>query len=187
MTCGIYKITCNETGKCYIGQSKNIEKRWKMHYHRFNKEYFTYEILMSCVVDWLDFFEKAFISGYDSHRNGFNKTIGGTSIKMKYPSEETRRKMSEASKGKKYSDEAKRKMSEAKKNMSDETKRKMSEAKKGIKHSEETIKKMSEAHKNISDETRHKLSQAAKNRSDETRRKISEARKSYWLKKKENI
>ena len=28
---GIYKITCNETGKCYIGQSIDIENRWLQH------------------------------------------------------------------------------------------------------------------------------------------------------------
>lgn len=27
--CGIYKITNQVNGKCYIGQSINIEKRWK--------------------------------------------------------------------------------------------------------------------------------------------------------------
>ena len=138
MTCGIYKITCNETGQCYIGQSIDIEKRWNKHYRRFNKEYFTYEILMSCEVDWLDFFEKAFISGYDSHRNGFNKTIGGTSIKIKYPSEETRLKMSEAHKGRQYCKGKK---------MSDEHKQKLSESAKGKKHSDEARRKMSEAKK----------------------------------------
>ena len=47
------------------------------------------------------------------------------------PSEETKKKMSEASKGKKMSEEARKKMSEAKKNMSEETKKKISEASKG--------------------------------------------------------
>ena len=47
------------------------------------------------------------------------------------PSEETKKKISEASKGKKMSEEARKKMSEAKKNMSEETKKKISEASKG--------------------------------------------------------
>ena len=78
-------------------------------------------------------------------------------------SEETKRKISEASKGKKHpmygkthSEETKQKISEAckDKTLSEETKRKMSEVKKGKKHpmygktlSEETKRKMSEAKK----------------------------------------
>jgi hypothetical protein len=69
-------------------------------------------------------------------------------------SEETKKKMSEAKKGKPKSEEARKKMSEAHKgrptwnkgkHFSEETKRKMSEAKKNI--SEEARKKMSESHK----------------------------------------
>lgn len=32
MTCGIYKITHIASGKCYIGGSINVEKRWKLHH-----------------------------------------------------------------------------------------------------------------------------------------------------------
>ena len=31
MTCGIYLIRNVESGKCYVGQSRNIEARWKQH------------------------------------------------------------------------------------------------------------------------------------------------------------
>lgn len=31
MTCGVYKIINKINGKCYIGASKDIEKRWKTH------------------------------------------------------------------------------------------------------------------------------------------------------------
>lgn len=47
------------------------------------------------------------------------------------PSDNTKKKMSEANKGKKLSEETRKKMSDAKKNMSEETKKKMSEARKG--------------------------------------------------------
>jgi group I intron endonuclease len=29
--CGVYKITCLENGKIYIGSSKNINSRWNNH------------------------------------------------------------------------------------------------------------------------------------------------------------
>jgi hypothetical protein len=69
--------------------------------------------------------------------------------------EEWKRKIGEANKGKTHSEETKRKLSEASKGnqnckgktLSDETKAKMSEAHKGKTHSEETKRKMSEAHK----------------------------------------
>ena len=34
--CGIYKITNLINGKVYIGQSTNIERRWKDHKRMFN-------------------------------------------------------------------------------------------------------------------------------------------------------
>ncbi len=104
-----------------------------------------------------------------------------------------------------HSEETKRKMSEAQKGrpgkpLSEETKRKMSETTRGIPrkpHSEETKKKISEAHKgktfSHSEETRRKISEANKGqvpwskgkklgpKSEETRRKMSEARKGRLL------
>ena len=119
--------------------------------------------------------------------------------KGKHLSEETRRKLSEARKGKytgekhsmygkHHSDESKKKMSEAHKNMSEETKKKMSEAhkgqtawSKGKKFSEEHKKKLSEAHKgkHHSLSSIQKMSDAkkGKHRSEETKKKIGEAKK----------
>lgn len=37
MTSGIYTITCNSTGKCYVGSSVNIEKRWERHLKELHK------------------------------------------------------------------------------------------------------------------------------------------------------
>ena len=112
-------------------------------------------------------------------------------------SEETRRKKSEALKGRVFSEESRRKMSESKKGkkrkpFSEETRRKLSEAKKGQPSpmkgrtlSEETRKKISAAAKNISDETRKKRSEAlkGKQRSEESRIKMSEAAKRRWANK----
>jgi hypothetical protein len=90
-----------------------------------------------------------------------NFTDGGEGASGFIPSEEAKKKMSEAKKGntnmlgKKPSEETRRKISEASKGkiLSEETRRKISEAKKGNTnmlgkiHSEETRRKMSEAKK----------------------------------------
>ena len=88
-------------------------------------------------------------------------------------SDETRRKMSEAKKGRLFSEEHRRKISEAIKGhtVTDETRKKMSEAKKGHTVNEETRKKMSEAKKGEN----HPL--YGKKHSEETRKKMSEAAK----------
>jgi hypothetical protein len=104
-----------------------------------------------------------------------NLTNGGDGTSGWVPSEESRRKMSEANKGKNNPNYGK--------SLSEETKRKMSEANKG--------KNNPNYGKSLSEETRRKLSEAnkgknnpnyGKTRSEETRRKISEARKGkkWW-------
>ncbi len=93
-------------------------------------------------------------------------------------SEETKIKISKKLKGRHLSEETKRKLSEARK------------GKKGRNHSEETKKKMSEAHKGkrLSEEHRRKLSEVGKKRniSNETREKMSKARKGKTGKKSPN-
>ena len=85
-----------------------------------------------------------------------NKTDGGEGTSGYIVSKETKRKISEANKGRTHTEESKRKMSEANKGKkaSKETKRKLSELNKGEKHpnfgkkaSEETRRKLSEANK----------------------------------------
>ena len=109
-------------------------------------------------------------------------------------SEETRRKLSEAQKGRYPSEETRRRMSESRKgkHASDETKKRMSEAQKGRHPSEEARKNMRLAKKGVipkvagwnrgiphTVETKRKISIAEKGRkfSKETRKKISEAKK----------
>lgn len=89
-------------------------------------------------------------------------------------SEETKKKLSEVAKGRKFSEETRKKLSEAHKGkkhgpLPEETRRKLSEARKGKHHSEETRKKMSEAKK-------------GKPKSEECKRKLSAARKGMHLK-----
>lgn len=85
--------------------------------------------------------------------------------------DETRKKISEANKGRTrapFSEEHRKKISETLKGhtFSEESRRKMSEAKKGRTLSEEHRRKMSEAKKgkHLSDETKRKMSESAKRR-----------------------
>jgi hypothetical protein len=95
----------------------------------------------------------------------YNKTDGGDGASGCIRSEESKRKISEANKGKILSKETKRKISDASKNISEKTRIKLSVALKG---------------KNLgkirSNETRKKISDALKKRiiTDETRKKRSE-------------
>ena len=105
---GIYKITNLINNKVYIGQSKNIEYRWKQHKnHPFNinnKDYdkrlyqairkyglenFSFEILEECQIQELNNKEIYWIKYYDSANidKGYNMTLGGqnsTPIKLTY-------------------------------------------------------------------------------------------------------
>ena len=101
-------------------------------------------------------------------------------LHMQNISDETRKKMSEARKG--------RTSPRKGVTLSDETRRKMSESQKGHTVNEDTRKKMSEAHKGhtVNEETRKKMSESrkgenhpmyGKKHSEETRKKMSEAAK----------
>ena len=92
--CGIYKITNQINGKCYIGQSVSIKRRWQEHY-RFNSreqdtvihqafkkygiENFSFEILEECSQNQLDDLEIKWIAYFDSQNpnKGYNRTSGG--------------------------------------------------------------------------------------------------------------
>ena len=96
MITGIYKITNIINNKVYIGQSKNILKRWTSHKNRAfvdNKEYdkylyrafrkyglenFTFEVLEECSEDELNEKEMQYILQYHScyDKYGYNETCG---------------------------------------------------------------------------------------------------------------
>ena len=94
-------------------------------------------------------------------------------------SKETRKKISESLKGRELSEEHKKKISasEEGKEISEETRRKISKANSGRELSEAHKKKIGEGNKGkeLSKKTKDKLSESHKNPSEETRRKISEA------------
>ena len=105
--CGIYLITNNINGKKYIGQSRNLIKRWNHHkdearhnrstllIHNAMREYgidnFSFDILLECPIDMLDVWESDMIRLYDTFvPNGYNIRDGKKGI-----TEEKRLKSSE--------------------------------------------------------------------------------------------
>ena len=166
---------------------------------KYGLENFTKEYLAFCdTEETLNYLERFYIKKYKAREVGYNLTDGGEG--MLNPKLEIREKLSNAHKGEKNpmfgkprSEETKRKISAAKKGKhnnnkgennpmfgkprSEETKRKISAAKKGKhnnkgennpfygkKHSEETKQKISDAMKGktFSEETKHKISASKK-------------------------
>lgn len=93
---GIYKFENLLNGHCYIGQSINIERRYREHInraenlakteshsvlHRALKKYgisnFSFTILEECSKEQLNEREQYWIAYYDSFANGYNSTSGG--------------------------------------------------------------------------------------------------------------
>lgn len=92
---GIYKITNQLNGKCYIGQSIDIKMRWIQHLYcgknniqkgklypaMFNDgiDNFQFEVLEECNLsqEELNNKERYWINYYNSFNNGYNSTPGG--------------------------------------------------------------------------------------------------------------
>lgn len=99
ITIGIYKIANTKNNKCYIGQSIDIEKRFKEHiYHLENnkhhsvklqrsynmtkdKSVFQFEIIEETTKELLNEREEYYIKHFDSFYNGYNCSQGSTNHK----------------------------------------------------------------------------------------------------------
>ena len=191
-------------GKKYYGITKQaINQRWRNGKGYKNNEYFTRAIdkygwdnIQHIVLheeldeDEAKELEQYMIQWYctNNKKYGYNITSGGEGANGLKHSEETRKKISEALKGKlagenhymygkHLTEETRKKLSEAGKDriVSEETRKKLSEANKGKIVSEESRQKMSEAQKErFKNEKPHNY---GKHHSEETKRKISEANK----------
>ena len=166
----VYKITNTVNNKAYIGISIHEPEKGRIKKHlsgqgnriianavkKYGKDAFTYEVLEANVFDeFLPELEVFYIAQFNTVvPHGYNLTYGGD---HKIPCEQTRRKMSEAKKGRKHSVKARMNMSEAKK------------GKKGKPHSAETRMKLSRLNKG------EKNPNFGEKRSAKTRRKISES------------
>lgn len=90
---GIYKITNKINGKSYIGQSIDILQRWSQHkrskdfnnplyldMEKYGQQNFIYEIIEECPQTQLNEREKFWIKYYNSYKDGYNRTCGGTGM-----------------------------------------------------------------------------------------------------------
>lgn len=151
MTCGIYLITREDTSQMYVGQSVNIEKRWKEHIRgadidssRLEKamrkhgvDKFSLKIITKLpnVEKELNSHEKYWIKFYNTYEDRFhyNLTPGGEISPMKNPdivkkALKNRKDLSGPNNPfyrKKHSDESKKKISEAKKGVKQSLERKI--------------------------------------------------------------
>ena len=115
--------------KIYVGQTKNF--RTRQYHHKNAKEFHSNkrldnaiqkygweniqkEILLECEAEYVDFFERAFISGYNSTNQlfGYNLESGGN--KNKTLSDETKKKIGLSNTGNTHTEESKKKMRNAK-------------------------------------------------------------------------
>lgn len=95
---GIYKYQNRINGKIYIGQSLDIEKRYKQHLYdalnradrgsgvdlaikKYGIENFDFAVIEECPIALLDERERYWISYYDSYHNGYNRTPGGNVLR----------------------------------------------------------------------------------------------------------
>lgn len=151
--CKIYKITNNETGKFYIGQTWfEVEYRFMQHindkkiscpklFYSMNfhgRDKFSVECLVATRCQGcVDYLEDYFINFFDTLKNGYNSKTGGRAGKH---SEESKRKISIGNKGKRLgipmSEAARKKLSLSRrgrpspmrgKKLSEETKKKIGE------------------------------------------------------------
>lgn len=90
---GIYKIQNKLNGKIYIGQSNDIERRFKEHccpnrylkskiiveyaIQKYGKENFDFSVIEECPIEQLNERETYWINYYDSCKNGYNCNEGG--------------------------------------------------------------------------------------------------------------
>jgi len=76
MTIGIYKITERASGLIYIGQSIDIERRWKQHQRSKPLSEYDYSVEQECCAGLLDMMEIYFIKKFNTLTpNGLNRCI----------------------------------------------------------------------------------------------------------------
>lgn len=201
---GIYKIT-SPSNKVYIGQSIDIERRFR-HYKRmickeqikihnsllkYGVDAHIFEVLELCDTEELNNRERHYQDLYDSVANGLNLLYVKSEHFNGGHSEESKKKISDSLTGRTLSEEHKYKigLNNSRRGMSDETKEKHRLGRLGKKASPETIQKqiLKRLGSKRSEETKKKISEALKGIqrepiSEETRLKMSESQKKRFAK-----
>jgi len=201
---GIYKIT-SPSNKVYIGQSIDIERRFK-HYKimrckdqvkiynsllKYGVDAHIFEVLELCETEQLNNRERHYQDLYDSVANGLNLLYVKSEHFNGGHSEESKKKISDSLKGKTFTDEHKYKigLSNSRRIISPETIEKHRLAGLGKIVSAETKEKQRQSRlgSKRSEETKKKMSESAKKVvkkpvSEETKRKMSESQKKRFAK-----
>jgi len=192
---GIYKIT-SPSGKIYIGQSVDIDKRFKSYLRyscksqtklfaslkKYGSKNHKYEILLICKKEELSVREKYYVDLFQSFnsKNGLNiRDGGGNSAKL---SDEQKKKISNSLKGKKHSPERieknrlgqLKKKSSVEKRLREEMFPKIKKPRLGMKHTEETKNKIREKTMGVNNPN------YGIKKSIESKNKTSESLKRYW-------
>jgi group I intron endonuclease len=204
---GIYKITNLINGKVYIGSAVNIKQRWFLHtstldrgihcnihlqrsWNKFGKSNFEFSVIENCKPELLIAREQYHLDEYRSHSELYNICqIAGSIAGVKF-SEESKMKISDATRGsnnpfygKVHTEETKEKIGNlAKLRMINKTKHPMF----GKHHTADAKKKLSIAHTGMTatEQTRQKMSAGqsginngfyGKRHSDATKAKIAES------------
>lgn len=190
----IYCYHCISTGKKYIGQTSNMERRVREHFsystksYRDNKFYravkkygwynFIYGIIETVSIEEMDSREIYFIEFYKTYKKGYNSTTGGSNTRGYRHKEETKQLLREMRIGQKHSKETKLKMSKDRKgipkhslrgrNLTEEHKKKLSEKLSGETHPMYGKKHSDESKLKMklsfTEERKNKIKQSNKNR-----------------------
>lgn len=111
MNCaGVYKITCKDNGKFYIGSAVKFRKRWNLHkvnlrkgthhskymqncWNKYGEDSLEFEVLLVCKPEDAVMYEQAYLDRYSPAFN--TQMTAGSNLGVKY-SQETKQKFSEA-------------------------------------------------------------------------------------------
>lgn len=172
----IYKLTCNITGKVYIGKTLDVDRRMLQHskitpkysHHlanaikKYGIESFTEEVIFEVESEdravlntALSNAEKTYIKQYNSYKNGYNSTIGGEGTSGFHWLESSKKKVSESLKKFFKSERGKAQIAHTalcikNRKVSEETKKKIGKVHRGKTMTEESKNKIREYQLSIS-------------------------------------
>lgn len=193
---GIYKIT-SPKGKVYIGQSVNIEQRWRDHksfyenfplqnsFRKYGFNNHIFEVKEECLIEELNSRERYWQDFYNVlGPNGLNCKLTNTNDLSGSHSEETKKKIGSANKNRVFSEEVKvKKLLKFRKTLENKTEEEKLVTKKKRSASNKTVwtDEMKEKRKKTIEskglefelERRRKISQTQQNKSNEEKLKLS--------------